>query len=141
MQELNEVVVNGQRNFGSFHGYDASDYRFMDPFTETRYRLWNAFAELMGQANLGIRSSMVPEGGTNQALARMPGNDGFECFFNGVPVGSRHSNASNSYRRTSFQELLEQIMANDGIGRQGPPPAARSAIDSLPTIGITNRHF
>ncbi|KAJ0522090.1 putative transcription factor C2H2 family [Helianthus annuus] len=38
-----------------------------------------------------------------------------------------------------LQELIEQLTVNDG--RQGPPPASRSAIDSMPTIKITNRHL
>ncbi|KAL9263810.1 putative E3 ubiquitin-protein ligase RHC1A [Drosera capensis] len=39
---------------------------------------------------------------------------------------------------SGFQELLEQLSMND---RRGPPPAPRSAIDSMPTIKITQSHL
>ncbi|XP_023745824.1 probable E3 ubiquitin-protein ligase RHC1A [Lactuca sativa] len=126
VQELNE-------DFRPFHGHEASDYGFlnpfpnprnrimdsgfMDPFPNPRNRIMDAFAELIRQR--------VSERNPNL----------FE-FFNGVPVDP---NANNILMGTGLEDLIEQLIANNG--RQGPPPATQSAIDSLPVIRITNRHL
>ncbi|XP_024968464.1 probable E3 ubiquitin-protein ligase RHC1A isoform X2 [Cynara cardunculus var. scolymus] len=134
------MVVDGQHDFDPFHGHDVSDHWFIDPFIDSRNRIMDAFAELLRQRNLGNRrSSLLLEDGIVPWGYLMSADDEFECFFNGAPVGSRPSNSSNISMGTSFQELVEQLIANDA--GQGPPPATRSAIDSLPTIRITNRHL
>lgn len=149
IQELSEVVEPGQQT-GPTHAHDPSDYGFPDP----RNRIMDAFAELIRQRMSGRnpnfdvrrRSGLVPEHGVvpwfifdDQAPARMSANDRFEFFFNGAPPGPRRSNVSNIFMGPGLQELIEQLTVN--ASSQGPPPATRSAIDSMPTIRITNRHL
>ncbi|CAH1450554.1 unnamed protein product [Lactuca virosa] len=110
VQELNE-------DSGPFHGDEASDYGFLNPFPNPRNRIMDTFAEL-------IRQRMSER------------NPNFFEFFNGVPMDS---NASNILMGTGLEDLIEQLISNNG--RQGPPPATQSAIDSLPVIRITNRHL
>lgn len=154
MQELSEVIEAGQHDIGPTHAHGASDYGFMEPFPDPRNRIMDAFAELIRQRMAGRnpnfdirrRSGLVPEHGVvpwfifdGQAPARMSANDRFEFFFNGAPPGPRRSNVSNIFMGPGLQELIEQLTVNDS--REGPPPATRSAIDSMPTIRITNRHL
>lgn len=154
VQELSEVVEPGQHGMGPTHAHEPSDYGYMESFPDPRNRIMDAFAELIRQRMAGRnpnfdirrRSGLVPEHGVvpwfifdGQAPARMSANDRFEFFFNGAPPGPRRSNVSNIFMGPGLQELIEQLTVNDG--RQGPPPATRSAIDSMPTIKITNRHL
>ncbi|KAI3715818.1 hypothetical protein L6452_22806 [Arctium lappa] len=154
VQELNEVLEAGQHDIGPTHAHGASGYGFMEPFPDPRNRIMDAFAELIRQRMAGRnpnfdirrRSGLVPEHGVvpwfifdGQAPARMSANDRFEFFFNGAPPGPRRSNVSNIFMGPGLQELIEQLTVNDS--REGPPPATRSAIDSMPTIRITNRHL
>lgn len=154
MQELSELVEPGHQESGPIHAHEPSDYGYMEPFPDPRNRIMDAFAELIRQRMAGRnpnfdirrRSGLVPEHGVvpwfifdGQAPARMSANDRFEFFFNGAPPGPRRSNVSNIFMGPGLQELIEQLTLNDT--RQGPPPATRSAIDSMPTIKITNRHL
>ncbi|KAI3509387.1 hypothetical protein L1887_24622 [Cichorium endivia] len=123
VQELND-------NFGPFHGFmdpfpnprnRIMDSGFMEPFPNPRNRIMDAFAEII-----------------TQRMAERNPSFAFE-FFNGVPAGSRHSNVGSIFTGTALEDLIEQLIANDGS--HGPPPATQSAIDSLPFIRITNRHL
>ncbi|KAK9071043.1 hypothetical protein SSX86_009611 [Deinandra increscens subsp. villosa] len=154
VQELSEVAESGQQETGPTDAHGPNDYGLVDPFSLPRNRMMDVFSELIRQRMAGRnpnfdirrRSRLVPELGAvpwfifdGQAPARMSANDGFEFFFNGAPSGPRQSNVSNILMGPGLQELIEQLTVNDG--RQGPPPASRSAIDSMPTIKITNRHL
>ncbi|KAI3712364.1 hypothetical protein L1987_70918 [Smallanthus sonchifolius] len=156
VQDLSEVVEPGQQDTGPTHAHGPSDYGFMEPFPDPRDRIMNDFAEFVRQRLAGRntsfdirrRSRLVPEHGVvpwlifdGQGPARMPVDDRFEVFFNGAPPGPRRANASNIFMGPGLQELFEQLTMNDGRQSQGPPPATRSAIDSMPTIKITNRHL
>lgn len=156
MQELDEVAGTGQQDFGH-HSEDGSDFGFMEPFSDPRFGIMDAFAAFMRQRMAGrnpnldvrVRSGAAPEHGVafgsgpwlifrGQPPSRMSENDGFEFFFNGSPFGQRRANTGDIFMGPGLQELIEQLTVND---RQGPPPAARSAIDSMPTIKITHRHL
>lgn len=156
MQELSEVVESGPQDTRPTHAHGPYDYDdYMDPFPVPRNRVMDVFSELVRQRMSGRnpnfeirrRSGLVPEHGVvpwfifdGQAPTRMSSNDGFEFFFNtGAPGPRRSNNVSNIFMGPGLQELIEQLTVNDG--RQGPPPASRSAIDSMPTIKITNRHL
>ncbi|KAK9060296.1 hypothetical protein SSX86_021000 [Deinandra increscens subsp. villosa] len=153
VQELSEVVEPRHPDIRPTHAQGPPDYRLMEQFPDPRIRIMDAFAELVTQRMSGRnpnfdgrRSRLVPEHGVvpwfmfdGPGAAQMPANDGFEVFFNGAPPGPRRSNVSNILMGPGLQELFEQLSMNDG--RQGPPPATRSAIDSMPTIKITSRHL
>ncbi|KAL8223895.1 hypothetical protein R6Q57_019370 [Mikania cordata] len=147
VQELREVVEPGEPDIRP-----PSDYGFMEQFPDPSNRIMDAFAELLRQRTAGrnpnyiMRSRLVPEHGMlpwfmfdGQGPDRTPADDRFEVFFNGAPPGPRRANVSNVFMGPGLEELFEQLTMNNG--RQGPPPASRSAIDSMPTIKITNRHL
>ncbi|KAL8242420.1 hypothetical protein R6Q59_012722 [Mikania micrantha] len=147
VQELREVVETGESDIRP-----PSDYGFMERFPDPSNRIMDAFAELLRQRTAGrnpnyiMRSGLVPEHGMlpwfmfdGQGPDRTPVDERFEVFFNGAPPGPRRANISNVFMGPGLEELFEQLTMNNG--RQGPPPATRSAIDSMPTIKITNRHL
>uniref|UniRef100_A0A5B6YPI3 RING-type E3 ubiquitin transferase n=1 Tax=Davidia involucrata TaxID=16924 RepID=A0A5B6YPI3_DAVIN len=146
VQELNEVVSTGQRNHFGFHAQDDSDFGVMEPFSDPRFGIMDAFAALMRQRMAGrnsnfdirARSGPVPEHSMafgsspwlifhGQYPVRMTENDAFELFFNGSPGMGQ-----------GLEELIEQLTMH---GRQGPPPAPRSSIDAMPTIKITQSNL
>ncbi|KAL7598373.1 probable E3 ubiquitin-protein ligase RHC1A [Lactuca sativa] len=156
VQELSEVVEPGPQDIGTgpTHSHEPSEYGFMEPYPDPRNRIMDAFAELIRQRmsgrnpNFDVRRRSEQSHGVvpwfifdGQAPARMSANDRFEFFFNGAPPGPRRSNVSNIFMGPGLQELIEQLTVNGGGGSQGPPPATRSAIDSMPTIRISNRHL
>lgn len=58
---------------------------------------------------------------------------------NGIPRGGpRRVDVSDYFMGPGLEELIEQLTMND---RHGPPPAARSSIDAMPTITITQAHL
>lgn len=58
---------------------------------------------------------------------------------NGSPRGGpRRMDFGDYFMGPGLEELIEQLTMND---RRGPPPAARSSIDAMPTIRITNAHL
>nr|XP_043622271.1 E3 ubiquitin-protein ligase RZF1-like [Erigeron canadensis] len=129
VQELNEVVVNEQPDFGLIHEHGAAENMFMDPYAESVNNLVDAFAELRRIRMAGTRSSS----------AGSSANDIFEIIMNRMRMDSGAFSDSNFFTDSELQEFVERIVASDGS--QGPPPATRSAIDSLPTIRITNTHL
>ncbi|KAH1062414.1 hypothetical protein GLYMA_02G276700v4 [Glycine max] len=52
--------------------------------------------------------------------------------------GSRHVDFGDYFMGLGLEELIEQLTMND---RRGPPPAALSSIDAMPTIKITQAHL
>jgi len=58
---------------------------------------------------------------------------------NGSPRGGpRRGDFGDYFMGSGLEELIEQLTMND---RRGPPPAARSSIDAMPTIRITQAHL
>ncbi|KAK7300288.1 hypothetical protein RJT34_11130 [Clitoria ternatea] len=58
---------------------------------------------------------------------------------NGSPRGGpRRVDFGDYFMGPGLEELIEQLSMND---RRGPPPAARSSIDAMPTIKITQAHL
>ncbi|XP_019460276.1 PREDICTED: probable E3 ubiquitin-protein ligase RHC1A isoform X4 [Lupinus angustifolius] len=52
--------------------------------------------------------------------------------------GPRRVDFGDYFMGPGLEELIEQLTTND---RHGPPPAARSSIDAMPTIRITQAHL
>ncbi|KAH7556852.1 hypothetical protein ACOSP7_026127 [Xanthoceras sorbifolium] len=146
VQELDDMVHVSPLDF---FGLDADEER------EPRVGIMEAFSALMRQRyaerqNYDIRgrSDSIPEHGQGfgpllifggQIPFRLSGNGGFEALFNGAPgVGITRGNAGDYFIGPGLEELFEQLSANE---RRGPPPAARSAIDAMPTVKITQRHL
>lgn len=160
MQELNEVVGGGeQRGHIGSNIEDDHHSRFMEPFPDPRFGIVDALEAFMRQRMAGrnpsydirSRSGMMPENNMSfgsgpwvifhgQSPVRMTPDDAFEYFFNGSSRmgGQRRTNFDDFFMGPGLQQLIEQLSMN---GRQGPPPAPRSAIDAMPTIRITERHL
>lgn len=121
-----------------------------------RFGLMDAFSAFMrqhladrnGHHNIRGRTDPIPEhnhsvgpflifGG--QIPFRFSGNSGIEALFNGAPgIGFTRGNSGDYFIGPGLEELFEQLSVNE---RRGPPPAAQSSIDSMPTIKITRRHL
>nr|GMD14587.1 probable E3 ubiquitin-protein ligase RHC1A [Ipomoea batatas] len=160
VQELNEVVGGGeQRGHIGSNIEDDHHSRFMEPFPDPRFGIVDALEAFMRQRMAGrnpsydirSRSGMMPENNMSfgsgpwvifhgQSPVRMTPDDAFEYFFNGSSRmgGQRRTNFDDFFMGPGLQQLIEQLSMN---GRQGPPPAPRSAIDAMPTIRITERHL
>lgn len=132
-----------------YFGLDSDEDR------EARIGIIEAFSALMRQRyadrhNYDIRgrSDSIPEHGQSfgpllifggQIPFRLSGNGGLEALFAGAPgIGFTRGNAGDYFIGPGLEELFEQLSAND---RRGPPPAARSLIDAMPTIKIAQRHL
>ncbi|PIM99591.1 Ubiquitin--protein ligase [Handroanthus impetiginosus] len=75
-------------------------------------------------------------------LVGVPVHEPYGYFFNGAPgmsqpMEQRQTDYNDFHMET---QLLDQLSMNDDR-RVGPPPAARAAIDALPTIRISQRHL
>ncbi|KAJ4828344.1 putative E3 ubiquitin-protein ligase rhc1a [Turnera subulata] len=147
IQELDDMVGVSPLDFFGLEYSDDHDQRFglMEAFSALmRQRM----AERSRSFDIRSRSDMIPEhnhgfrpflifGG--QIPYRMSGNGGFESLFPGTPgIAFSRGNAGDFFMGPGLEELFEQLSAND---RQGPPPASRSSINSMPTIKITQRHL
>lgn len=127
-----------------------------DEGRDSRYRTMEAFSALMGQPvadrshgrdvrsrsdlfsqhNSGVGPLLIFGG---QFPVRLSGNNGIETLFNGVPgIELTRGNRGDYFIGPGLEELFEQLSANE---RRGPAPAARSSIDSMPTIKISHRHL
>ncbi|OWM78872.1 probable E3 ubiquitin-protein ligase RHC1A [Punica granatum] len=146
IQELDDMAHNPFDFFGADHSADRGQ----------QYGVMEAFSALMGQqlAERGHfhdsrgRSDFIPEpnpafgpllifGG--QIPFRLSRNGGFEALFNGVPgVAVTRSNGGDYFIGPGLEELFEQLSVNE---RRGPPPAARSSIEAMPTVKISQRHL
>ncbi|PIA48698.1 hypothetical protein AQUCO_01400932v1 [Aquilegia coerulea] len=149
VQELNEVEGISPLDF---FGIDSDDER------DQRFGVMEAFSALMRQRLAGRnreldirgRSGVVPDHGpgvnsgpwlifSGQIPVHMSENGGIEVLLNGGPtVGLRRANVSDYFVGPGLDELIEQLTRND---RRGPPPAAQSAIDSMPTVKISHKHL
>ncbi|CAN6829317.1 unnamed protein product [Brassica oleracea] len=67
-----------------------------------------------------------------------------EALLNGSPaIGitrGNNTNAGDYFYGPGLEELIEQLSSRTSHNR-GPPPAAKSSIDALPTIKITQKHL
>lgn len=127
-----------------------------DDERDHRFGIMEAFSALMRQRLAGRNSSLDtrgrwgsdPENGLGfgpwlifrgQMPIRSSESGGFEVLLNGAPgIGLRRDNGSDFFMGPGLEEFIEQLTRND---RRGPPPAARSSIDAMPTIKITQRHL
>lgn len=74
---------------------------------------------------------------------QIPGHiseSGLGLLFNGGSGfgGVRRANVGDYFVGGGLEDLIEMLSRND---RRGPPPAARSSIDAIPTIKINQRHL
>lgn len=149
VQELSEVEGISPLDFV---GVDSDDER------DQRFGVMEAFSALMRQRLAGRsrdldvrgRSGVGPEHGgginsgpwlifTGQIPVPMSENGGIEILLSGGPtVGLRRANVSDYFVGPGLDELIEQLTRND---RRGPPPAAQSSIDAMPTVKISQRHL
>lgn len=147
IQELNEVEGMGQMDI---LGLDS------DVDRDQRFGLMEAFSAFMRQRLAGRnrdfdirgRSGVIPENFgsgsgpwlifSGQIPVRMSEN-GIEVLLNGGPgVGIRRASGNDYFLGPGLEELIEQLSRND---RQGPPPAARSSIDAMPIVKISQKHL
>ncbi|KAE9614886.1 hypothetical protein Lal_00036098 [Lupinus albus] len=63
---------------------------------------------------------------------------GFALSNGGPRGGPRRVDFGDYFVGPGLEEFIEQLTLND---RHGPPPAARSSIDAMPTIRITQAHL
>lgn len=146
VQELGDMAQSPFNFYGADHYEDRAH----------RHGIMEAFSALMGQ-RLGERGNfhdsrgrldLIPEhnpafgpllifGG--QVPIRLSRNGGIEALFNGVPgVAVTRGNGGDYFIGPGLEELLEQLSANE---RRGPPPAARSSIEAMPTVKISQKHL
>ncbi|KAJ0043032.1 hypothetical protein Pint_18415 [Pistacia integerrima] len=146
VQELDDMVHISPLDF---FGLDSDEER------DQRFGLMEAFSAFMRQRmadrhnhDIRGRSDSIHEHGQGfgpllifggQIPFRLSGNGGFEALFGGAPgIGFARGNAGDYFIGPGLEELFEQLSAND---RRGPPPAAQSSINAMPTVKITQRHL
>lgn len=138
IQELDDMVPG---NRFDFFGLDHD---------EDRGPGLGAFSAFMRQ-RLAERNDM--RGRSESLFERSPGfgpllifggqiplrNSRLEALFSGAPgLGITRGDSGDYFIGPGLEELFEQLSAN---GHRGPPPAARSSIDAMPTVKITQRHL
>ncbi|CAI0552218.1 unnamed protein product [Linum tenue] len=150
VQELDEMGQVGPLDYfghGSDFGHDQSS------------GLMDAFFALMRQRideqdrshEMRPRSSdPVPEHGPGfspllifggQIPVRLSGNGGLDTLFPGAPgIEVTRGNGGDYFIGPGLEELFEHLSTNVRRG-PGPAPAARSSIDAMPTVKITQRHL
>ncbi|XP_020584733.1 probable E3 ubiquitin-protein ligase RHC1A [Phalaenopsis equestris] len=144
VQELDDM--GGVMN--AFFGTDPEE------FHDHRFALMDAIASMMRQRMAGrdrgydfhsrpdtIAGDRIGFGPGPWLLFRgqVPEERGFEILLNGGSgAGVRRANIADYFMGPGLEELIEQLTQND---RRGPPPAARSLIDSMPTVKISPRHL
>jgi E3 ubiquitin-protein ligase RNF115/126 len=146
VEELDDIERVSPMDFFASDGDEDHDQR---------HGLMEAFSAFMRQRMADRshfhdlrRSESFPEPGAGfggpflifggQIPIRMSGNGGFEALFNAPGISLRRGNAGDYFVGPGLEELFEQLSVND---RRGPAPAARSAIDSMPTVKISHRHL
>jgi E3 ubiquitin-protein ligase RNF115/126 len=134
VQDINEV---DQNNITNFHSDEDSDIGFMEPFSDPRVGIMDAFAAFMRQRMAGRipnfdirgRTGMVPDQHQHtvgfgsgpsgpwlifhhgQTPLRMSGSDGFDFFFNGsnprIAGQQRRADAGDFFMGPGLQDLIE----------------------------------
>ncbi|XP_071688920.1 probable E3 ubiquitin-protein ligase RHC1A, partial [Rutidosis leptorrhynchoides] len=115
VQELSEVFEPG--DIGPTLPHEPSDYGFMEPYPDPRNRIMDAFAESIRQRTAGRNPNFDPR---RRRSGFVPEHGVVPWFIIDGQGPARTS-------------------VNDS--RQAPPPATRSAIDSMPTIKISYKHL
>lgn len=130
----------------AFMGQRGSDQRFglmdaVDNFMRHRMAGRNSNFDVRGRSGSG--SFPVPEQSwgvfsSGPYLIFHGQVPGF-TLANGSPRGGpRRVDFGDYFMGNGLEELIEQLTMND---RRGPPPAARSSIDAMPTVRITQAHL
>ncbi|XP_057441466.1 probable E3 ubiquitin-protein ligase RHC1A [Lotus japonicus] len=160
VQELNELqggVAPSQS--GEFHQmpdlFDAIHAFMGQRGSEPRFGLMDAVDNFMRHRMAGRHPNFDVRGRSGPAPAPPPEQSwgvyssgpylifhgqvpGF-TFSNGGPRGApRRAEFGDYFMGPGLEELIEQLTLND---RRGPPPAARSSIDAMPIIRITQAHL
>lgn len=146
VQELDDMVSVSPLDFFGLDNDEERDQRLglMEAFSAfMRHRMADRHSH-----DIRGRYDSTPEHGQGfgpllifggQIPLRLSGNSGFEAIFGGAPgLGFARGNTGDYFIGPGLEELFEQLSAND---RRSPPPAARSAIDAMPTVRITQRHL
>jgi len=145
LQELNEI--DGPVGPFGLLGLDLNEDRVMQALSALmRQRMAGRNREI----GIGGRPNVITDQGVGFGTApflifggQIPGlvfdNGGFGLLFNGASgLGVRRSNIEDYFVGGGIEDLIEMLTRND---RRGPPPAARSSIDAMPTIKINQRHL
>lgn len=146
IQELDLVHINRLDFFGLGDEGRDPHYRMMQ----------QAFSALVGQRladrshSHGIRgrSDLFSErdSGVSPFLiyggpVRLSASNGIEALFNVVPgIGLTRGNVGDYFIGPGLEEMVGHLAASANE-HQGPAPAARPLIDSMPTIKILQRHL
>lgn len=162
VQELNEMQgtapqVTFPSQSGEFHQmpdiFDAIHAFMGQRGSDPRFGLMDAVDNIMRQRmagrhpNFDVRgrsgSAPVPEQSwgvfsSGPYLIFHGQVPGFTLSNGGPRGGSRRVDFSDYFMGPGLEELVEQLTMNE---RRGPPPAARSSIDAMPTIKITQAHL
>ncbi|ONK78467.1 uncharacterized protein A4U43_C02F19080 [Asparagus officinalis] len=138
LQELNEIGgIMGPLGFLGPNPDEDQDHplRVME--------LLSAFMrQRMAGRNREVDIHRRPNSISDQGLGF--GTGPFLLFSGQIPAhidigNSRRVNAGDYLVGSGLEDFIEMLMRNND--RRGPPPAARSSIDAIPTIKITRRHL
>nr|AIZ68181.1 E3 ubiquitin-protein ligase RING1-like protein [Albuca bracteata] len=151
LQELNEI--NGIVGPFGLLGLDSVEDR------DHRFGVMEALSAFMRQRMTGSgrnreidirgRPNVTADQGVGLGTApfllfsgQIPGHisdNGLGVFLNGPSgFGLRRANIGDYFVGGGLEDLIEMLTRND---RRGPPPAARSSIDAIPTIKINRNHL
>ncbi|XP_044504969.1 probable E3 ubiquitin-protein ligase RHC1A [Mangifera indica] len=145
VQELDDMVQLSPLDYFGLDN-DEHDQRFglMEAFSaflrqrmaERHYHDIRGRSDLNHQHGQGFGPLLIFGG---QIPVRLSGNGGLEAIFGSTPgIGFARGNTGDYFIGPGLEELLEQLSAND---RRGPPPAAQSSINAMPTVKISQRHL
>lgn len=102
--------------------------------------------DLHGRQGTSTQQGVIPSGAGHVLIfgsnvpAHASEHAGFSVLFRGGPrVGVERGNFGGYLVGPSLEALFEQLLLQDN--RQGPPPASRSAIDSMPAVRISRQHL
>uniref|UniRef100_A0ACD5WJA0 Uncharacterized protein n=1 Tax=Avena sativa TaxID=4498 RepID=A0ACD5WJA0_AVESA len=152
IQEISEIG-------GALNTFGISGPRFDDP-RDRRFGMMESMSDLLRQrmAEMGSNPVFDPNAaGASAAQGRQQPSLGPRLIFGsnmapahasesgvlvrgGRRIGAGRANFSGFLASPSLEAMFEQLVLQTG-NRQGPPPAPRSAIDSMPLVKITRRHL
>lgn len=153
IQEISEIG-------GALNTYGISGPRF-DDRRDRRFGMMEAMSDLLRQrmAEMGSNPVFDPNAaGASTAQGRQPSVGPRVIFGSNMPphasessgvnvlvrggrrIGAGRPNFSGFLASPSLEAMFEQLLLQTS-NRQGPPPAPRSAIDSMPVVKINRRHL